>query len=109
MKKIVIAGGTGFLGSFLASRFRERGDSVIIISRNNGDVKWHDKEAIVNALNDADVVINLAGKSVDCRYNEKNKTEILRSRTETTKAIGEATEKCTRPPKLWINSSTETI
>jgi nucleoside-diphosphate-sugar epimerase len=54
MNKIVIAGGTGFLGDFLASKFRSRGDEVIIISRNNGDVLWKDGEAIINALNDSD-------------------------------------------------------
>jgi uncharacterized protein len=109
MNKIVIAGGTGFLGRFLASKFRERGDDVIIISRQNGDVLWSDKEGIVKAINGTDLVINLAGKSVDCRYNEKNKKEILRSRTETTRTIGDAILKCTDPPKLWINSSTATI
>src|SRR5438105_15017652 len=55
------------------------------------------------------MLINLAGKSVDCRYNEKNKKEILKSRTETTKALGDAILKCNNPPELWINSSTATI
>ena len=109
MKKIVIAGGTGFLGSFIASEFRKKGYDAIIISRKNGDVAWDDREAVSNALNGAAVVINLAGKSVDCRYNEKNKKEILQSRTKTTGAIGEAILGCARPPKLWINSSTATI
>jgi uncharacterized protein (TIGR01777 family) len=109
MNKIVIAGGTGFLGSFLASKFRSRGDEVIIISRKHGDVLWEDGEGIIKALNDADVLINLAGKSVDCRYNEKNKTQILHSRVETTRMLGEAILKCNHPPKLWINSSTATI
>lgn len=109
MKKIVLAGGTGFLGSFLASRFKTAGYEVIIISRNTGHVLWKDKEGIVDALNSADMVINLAGKSVDCRYNEKNRREILESRIGTTKAIGEAIQKCSFPPKVWINSSTATI
>jgi uncharacterized protein len=109
MNKIVIAGGTGFLGGFLASKFRSRGDKVIIIARQNGDVLWKDGEGIVNALNEADLVINLAGKSVDCRYNEKNKREILLSRIETTRTIGESILRCSHPPKLWINSSTATI
>ena len=109
MKKIVIAGGTGFLGSFLASKFRGKGYEVIIISRNNGDVAWKDLEAVVNSLDSADAVINLSGKSVDCRYSEHNKREILASRIETTKAIGEAIQRCSHPPKVWINSSTATI
>ena len=109
MKKIVLAGGTGFLGSFLASKFRAGGDQVIILSRNNGDVQWKDSEVISSVLEGADLVINLAGKSVDCRYNEKNKKDILESRVTTTKAIGNAILKCSHPPKLWINSSTATI
>jgi uncharacterized protein len=109
MKKIVLAGGTGFLGSFLASKFRSKDYSVTVISRRNGDVLWQDKQGLITALNGADVVINLAGKSVDCRYNEENKREILASRVETTKAIGEAIQKCSSPPRLWINSSTATI
>jgi hypothetical protein len=109
MKKIVIAGGTGFLGSFLRSKFKSRGNEVIVIARKNGDVAWNDKEGIIAALNGADVVINLAGKSVDCRYTEKNKKEIMASRIETTKLIGQSILQCVIPPKLWINSSTATI
>ena len=74
-----------------------------------GDVIWMNNDAVIDALNGAEVVINLAGKSVDCRYNEKNKNEILQSRVSTTKAIGEAILKCSDAPKLWINSSTATI
>jgi uncharacterized protein (TIGR01777 family) len=109
MKKIVLAGGTGFLGSFLSSRFRKKGYEVVIISRKNANVTWNDREAIINALSNADAVINLAGKSVDCRYNKKNRKEILASRIETTKSIGEKILKSKYPPKLWINSSTATI
>ena len=109
MRKIVIAGGTGFIGQYFASRFRAYGDEVIIISRNSGDVQWSEKGRVVNALNNADVLINLAGKSVDCRYTEKNKQAILRSRVHTTKALGNAILTSTEPPKLWINSSTATI
>ncbi len=57
----------------------------------------------------AELLINFAGKSVNCRYNEKNKREIFDSRTQTTQILGEALNKCERPPKLWINSSTATI
>ena len=107
--KIIIAGGTGFIGRFLAYQFRQRGDKVIIISRNKGDVLWSDREGITGALEGADLVINLAGKSVDCRYHEKNRRAILDSRVNTTKVIGEAILTCQKPPSLWINSSTATI
>jgi uncharacterized protein (TIGR01777 family) len=109
MRKIVIAGGSGFIGQSLASRFKEAGVQVVIISRNAGDVRWSEKDKVIEALNGADVIINLAGKSVDCRYNEKNKQAILRSRVDTTKDIGNAILTCEQAPRLWINSSTATI
>lgn len=108
-KKIVIAGGTGFVGKYLTRQFNNSGYQVIIISRQKKNIQWQDTTGIINALENSEMLINLAGKSVNCRYNEKNKTEILKSRTETTKALGEAILKCSKPPELWINSSTATI
>jgi len=74
-------------------------------------VKWDGKNSgeWINELIDADLVINLAGKSVNCRYSQKNKNKIFDSRTDAVKAIGEAINKCTRPPSLWINASSATI
>ena len=108
-RKIVLAGGTGFIGKYLEKQFTDSGYNVIIISRQNGHVSWDDHKALINAIDSAEMLINLAGKSVDCRYNEKNKDEILKSRTETSRLLGEAILKCKNPPKLWINSSTATI
>jgi len=108
-KKIVIAGGTGFIGKYLQQKMEELAYEVKIISRKKNDVKWGNEEDIIIALENADMLINLAGKSVDCRYNEKNKEEIYDSRINTTKQLGEAIEKCKNPPALWINSSTATI
>ena len=108
-KKIVIAGGTGFIGQFLQKKFLENGDNVIIISRQSPHVSWDRPDKIVQSLEGADMLINLAGKSVDCRYNEKNKADIFKSRTETTNILGKALLQCQNPPLLWINSSTATI
>lgn len=108
-KKIVIAGGTGFVGKYLTEQFCNLGYEVLVISRQEQSIKWNDTKGIINALENSVMLINLAGKSVDCRYNKKNKEEILKSRTETTKALGEAILKCNNPPELWINSSTATI
>ncbi|WRP06033.1 TIGR01777 family oxidoreductase [Rossellomorea aquimaris] len=108
-KKIVIAGGTGFIGQYLQTKFQESDYKVTIISRHAPYVSWDHKEEIVEALEGADLLINLAGKSVDCRYNKKNKTEIFQSRTGTTRILGDALLKCENPPSLWINSSTATI
>ncbi len=108
-KKIVIAGGTGFIGQYLKKQFENLGYEILIIARKAPSIVWEDNVAIKAALENAEILINLAGKSVDCRYNEKNKSEILNSRTETTKILGNAILQCENPPKLWINSSTATI
>ena len=112
--KVVIAGGSGFMGIYLESRFLENGHSVSILTRNpkrSNDIYW-DGETVgdwITALNGADVLINLAGKSVDCRYTKKNKAAIFSSRLLSTAILGEAIEQVDIPPKLWINSSTATI
>ena len=109
MKKIVIAGGTGFIGQYLKERFIALGYDVQIISRQSNHIQWINTSQIAEVLEGAEILINLAGKSVDCRYNEQNKKEILRSRVDTTQALGEAILKCKTPPTLWLNSSTATI
>ena len=109
MKKIIIAGGTGFIGDYLSHYFKNNGYEVLIISRQTPHIQWTDKVGIANVLEGAECLINMAGKSVDCRYNAANKAEIMRSRIETTKQLGEALQTCKNPPKLWMNSSTATI
>jgi uncharacterized protein len=108
-KKIVIAGGTGFVGKYVAEKFTATGHQVIIISRQANHVQWNNELAIVAALENAVMLINLAGKSVDCRYNPKNKKEIYDSRIDTTVILGKAILQCKNAPPLWINSSTATI
>jgi NAD dependent epimerase/dehydratase family enzyme len=129
-KKIILAGGTGFMGHEMTKYFGKE-NKIIILTRqvnektNRNDynslsvedlksiryVKWDGKTSgeWINEIDDADLVINLAGKSVNCRYNERNKNEIFDSRTDAVKAIGEAINKCTQPPSLWINASSATI
>ncbi len=109
MPKVVLAGGTGFVGQAFARRFRELGAEVKIISRQAPHIPWEDQSAIVEALEGADLLINLAGRSVNCRYTPENRRLILNSRTETTRQLGEYVLACRRPPALWINSSTATI
>lgn len=108
-KKIVIAGGTGFIGSYLTNKFREEGFEVLIISRSSKHINWNDSTKIIEALTNADLLLNLTGKSVDCRYTYKNKWEILTSRTESTLQLHKLIAQCSVPPKFWINSSTATI
>jgi len=109
MKKIILAGGTGLIGQYLQKKYEQLGYHVIVISRQANHIQWHETEKMVEALNGAELLINLAGKSVNCRYNEKNRNLIMNSRTETTALLGEAILQCEVPPKLWINSSTATI
>jgi uncharacterized protein (TIGR01777 family) len=108
-QKIIIAGGTGFVGKYLIPKFAQLGFEVLEISRRTNHINWTDEAAIVVALENATMLINLAGKSVDCRYTEKNKKEIFDSRINTTKFLGNTILKCKNPPLLWINSSTATI
>ncbi|MBS4195097.1 TIGR01777 family oxidoreductase [Lederbergia citri] len=109
MKKVIIAGGTGFIGQYFKNRFHQLGYEVIIISRQQHNIQWDDRQAIVEALEGSELLINLAGKSVNCRYNEKNKKEIMDSRIKTTRILGESILQCKNPPKVWMNSSTATI
>ncbi|RMB57088.1 TIGR01777 family protein [Dokdonia sinensis] len=133
MKKLVIAGGTGFLGSVIIKHFSTRFEEIVLLSRkrtselhdqrestavkrkpNNGNVRtaiWDARtfSGWEKELDGADVLINMTGRSVDCRYNQKNRDLILNSRVDSTKILGEAVAQCARPPKVWLNSSTATI
>lgn len=86
-KKVVLAGGTGFIGRYLQKRFSKEGYEVFIISRSGEHISWKDDLGIKKALQNAEVLINLAGKSVDCRYTKKNKELILSSRVDTTNKL----------------------
>jgi uncharacterized protein (TIGR01777 family) len=108
-KKVILAGGTGFIGKYFKEKFNNLGYEVKIISRQADHIAWNNEAGIVEAMENSEIIINLAGKSVDCRYTAKNKEEIIKSRTETTRILGNALLKCKNPPPLWINSSTATI
>ena len=108
MKKVVIAGGTGFIGSYLARRFVETGYQVLIVSRDPHHVSWKPID-LTESFEGAELVINLAGKSINCQHNEENKKAILDSRINTTIWIGNAILACKNPPKLWINGSASGI
>jgi uncharacterized protein len=118
MKKLIIAAGTGFLGQVLVNHFKNKFEEIVILTRGKSQIidgikyiNWNAKtfSGWENELENATVLINLAGKSVDCRYTEKNKKEILLSRIESTKILNKAVLKCKNPPKHWLNSSTATI
>jgi len=118
MKKIIIAAGTGFLGQVLVNHFKNKAEEIVVLTRGKSTIKntvryinWDAKTMTgwERELENADVLINLAGKSVDCRYTEKNKNEIMASRVDSTAILNKAVLQCTIPPRHWLNSSTATI
>ncbi|KQO33355.1 NAD-dependent epimerase [Flavobacterium sp. Leaf82] len=118
MKKLIIAAGTGFLGQALVNNFKNEFEEIVILTRGKSQiidgikyVNWNAKSfsGWEKELENATVLINLAGKSVDCRYTKENKKEILWSRIKSTKVLNEAVLNCENPPKHWLNSSTSTI
>lgn len=118
MKKLVIAAGTGFLGQVLVSHFKNQFDTLTVLTRNpipnqeNVHFVYWDAKTLTGwekELENATVLINLAGKSVDCRYTDSNKKEILASRVDSTAVLNQAVLQCQHPPLHWLNSSTATI
>ncbi len=111
--KIIIPGGSGHLGTLLTRALRRKGHDVIVLTRdrNCAGVLWDGRTLgpWATVLDGADAVINLAGRSVDCRYGAKHRAEILSSRVDSTRVIGEAIAHCEHPPKVWLQMSTATI
>ena len=113
----VLAGGSGFLGRVLADWLTARGAQVVILTRTprtGGSVRevaWDGRTPgdWQREIDGADAVINLAGRSVDCRYTTKNRRLIMDSRIDSTRVLGEAIARCAKPPRVWLNSSTATI
>ena len=114
--RIVIPGGSGQIGQRLAAFLQERGHFVTVLTRGPYTAPWHtvhwDGEnpgPWVEALEGADVCINLAGRSVNCRYHAENRRAIYDSRVETTKLLNHVIAGLEQPPRVWLNASTATI
>ena len=114
--KIVIPGGTGQVGTLLARAFNNAGHEVVVVSRRHEPADWAvvswDGETLgewADEIDGADVVINLAGRSVNCRYNDENRREIIDSRVKSTRVVGEAIAKAKTAPRVWLQASTATI
>ena len=105
----VIAGASGFVGSALRRALADDGFDVRVVGRSGPDARWSDPASIARVVDGADLLINLAGKSVDCRYTDANRDEILRSRVETTRLLHRSVSDAASPPPLWLNASTATI
>ena len=113
--KIVIPGGTGQVGGVVARALRACGDDVVILSRGGSadarTVEWDGRSVgpWAQEIDGADVVINLAGRSVNCRYTTANLRAMMGSRVDSTRAVGLAIERAERPPRVWLQMSTATI
>lgn len=117
--KIILAGGSGQIGRALARAYSARGFEVVTLARSPtgspcpGErfVRWDGKTPgpWAGELDGADAVINLAGRTVNCRYTKENLAQMMDSRVDSTRAIGEAVSAATRPPRLWLQMSTATI
>jgi len=113
--KVVIPGGTGQVGGILARALRDRGHDVVVLSRKAvpgaGVVAWDGRTLgeWAREIDGADIVVNLAGRSVNCRYTPSNLREMMDSRVDSTRAVGLAVERASRPPRVWLQMSTATL
>lgn len=118
MSKLIIAGGSGFLGNAIIQYLKNQFEEIVVLTRNIDKksntvryVTW-DATSIGDwqyELEGSDVLINMAGRSVDCRYTEKNKRNIMDSRVDSTRILNQVVASLENPPKTWLNSSTATI
>ena len=114
--KIIIPGGSGQVGTLLARAFLADGHEVVVLSRRMREAAWKmvrwDGETVGDwqrEFDGSDVVINLAGRSVNCRYHAANRRAIVESRVKSTRAVGQAIANANRPPRVWLQASTATI
>jgi hypothetical protein len=125
-KKVILAGGSGFIGTMLARRFKEEGWAVTVLTRHPSlsradgieAVQWPSRPIVgsnpmsyethgawIQALDGADALVNLAGRSVNCLHTPENQRWILASRLDSIRVLGSALEQCRRPPQVWVQSS----
>lgn len=115
--KVVIAGGSGQVGTILARAFHERGDEVVVLSRTQTNalpwrtVQWDGETlgAWASEVEGAAVVINLAGQSVNCRYTPENRRVLIDSRVKSTQIVGQAISQANNAPRVWLQASTATL
>jgi len=114
--RVVLPGGSGQVGTLLARAFHADGHDVVVLSRRPNRQPWRvvawdgvPLGAWQRDVDGSDVVVNLTGRSVNCRYSPENRREILESRTASTRVVGEAIGRASRPPQVWLQASTATI
>jgi uncharacterized protein (TIGR01777 family) len=107
MKRVILAGGSGFVGSALAPALKAKGYEPLVLGRGDTDLQWDGRTVgpWASALNGADGVINLTGKNINCRHTEENRREIMRSRVDSVRVLGEAIARCATPPRVFVQAS----
>ena len=107
MKRVILAGGSGFVGSALAPVLRIKGYEPLVLGRAATDLQWDGKTLgnWASELDGAEAVINLTGKNINCRHTDENRREILRSRVDSVRVLGEAIARCAVPPKVFVQAS----
>lgn len=112
--KIVLPGGTGQVGTVLRRALTAAGHEVVVLSRRptgRGEVAWDGRTLgpWTEAIDGSDVVVNLAGRSVSCRYTPVNLKAMMDSRVDSARVVGEAIAAAARPPGVWLQMSTATV
>ena len=114
MKRIILAGGSGFVGQALAPVLLANGYEVVVLSRESAHRKdgvdysqWDGRTlgAWASAIEGAEAIVNLTGKNINCRHNAENRREIIRSRVDSVRILGEAISHCSKPPKVFVQTS----
>jgi uncharacterized protein (TIGR01777 family) len=118
-KTMVIAGANGFIGKYISRHFQQLGWKVLgLVRRKDGladgveMVKWDGvtlESSWAVRLDGADVLINLTGRTINCRHDAENKRQIMDSRIDSTRILGEAVQGCENPPEVWMNASASSI
>ena len=114
MKRIILAGGSGFVGQALAPVLIAKGYEVVVLGRDaahrEGGVDYLQWDGTTlgewfRAIDGADAIVNLTGKNVNCRHTSGNRREIIRSRVDSVRVLGEAIARCTTPPNVFVQAS----
>lgn len=101
--------GSGTLGSALRDALRAEGYEVAVVGRTGPDARWDDPASVRRVVDGAELLIGLAGKSINARFTTANRDEILRSRVETTRMLHDAVAAAEHPPAVWMNASSATV
>ena len=116
--RVVLAGGSGFLGRALAEALVAKGCEVVVLSRGrdreSGRIRqlhWDGKtlESWWQSIDGAKAIVNLTGRSVNCRHTAENRREIMESRVDSVRVLGEAISRCNQPPEVWVQASSLAI